>query len=123
MRKMTIVVLIGVFLALGASSGAQGQVIIGGYYGFPFPFFPFPFYYGYYPNPYPYYYYPYSYPYAYNYSYRYNQPTVYVEQEQPFYWYFCRESQTYYPYVTSCPGGWVKVVPTPPQTEKEGTVK
>jgi hypothetical protein len=26
----------------------------------------------------------------------------------------------YYPYVTKLPGGWVQVVPTPPQTGKEG---
>ena len=46
------------------------------------------------------------------------QPEVYVQpapQEQsPTYWYFCKESQGYYPYVKQCPGGWMKVVPTPP---------
>jgi len=121
-RKVIVVVFIGVFLALGLCSGVQGQIVIGGYYGFPFPFFPYPYYYSYYPNPY--YYYPYAYPYRnYYYSYRDNPPTAYVEQEQPFYWYFCRDSQTYYPYVTSCPGGWTKVVPTPPEAEKEGTIK
>jgi hypothetical protein len=35
-------------------------------------------------------------------------------QEQPYYWYFCRESNAYYPYVKQCPGGWLKVVPSPP---------
>lgn len=46
-------------------------------------------------------------------------PPVYVqpEQEQPYYWYYCQDPQGYYPYVKSCPGGWMKVVPevTPPQ--------
>jgi len=70
---------------------------------------------------YPYYsYYPYPY---------YSQPPVVIEQqpqeyilpEQPKqetqYWYYCSESKTYYPYVKSCPGGWMKVVPTPPKEE------
>jgi len=28
-----------------------------------------------------------------------------------YYWYYCRNPQGYYPYVTSCPGGWVQVIP------------
>ena len=66
-----------------------------------------------------------------------SQPPVYIEQEQPplqqqqqssaappeagysadsaSYWYFCRESNTYYPYVKSCAGPWQRVTPqTPP---------
>jgi hypothetical protein len=47
------------------------------------------------------------------------QPPVYLprEQEEPHYWYYCQDPQGYYPYVKSCPGGWMKVVPevTPPQ--------
>jgi hypothetical protein len=37
-------------------------------------------------------------------------------QEQPYYWYYCRDPQGYYPYIKSCPGGWIPVVPneTPP---------
>lgn len=42
----------------------------------------------------------------------YDQPAP--QAEQPTYWYFCREPQGYYPYVKQCPGGWMKVVPTPP---------
>ena len=46
------------------------------------------------------------------------QPPVYSEpeQEQPYYWYYCQNPQGYYPYVKSCPGGWMQVVPntTPP---------
>jgi hypothetical protein len=30
------------------------------------------------------------------------------------YWYYCAESQAYYPYVNQCPGGWQRVAPTPP---------
>lgn len=29
-------------------------------------------------------------------------------------WYFCRASNQYYPYVASCPGGWIQVPATPP---------
>ncbi|MEJ2723091.1 MAG: hypothetical protein P8175_00340 [Deltaproteobacteria bacterium] len=47
------------------------------------------------------------------------EPPVYVqpEQEEPYYWYYCQDPQGYYPYVKTCPGGWMKVVPdvTPPQ--------
>lgn len=43
------------------------------------------------------------------------QPPVYVEPEQrsDHYWYYCQNSQGYYPYVKSCPDGWMKVVPQP----------
>jgi hypothetical protein len=36
--------------------------------------------------------------------------------QQPYYWYYCQDPQGYYPYVRSCPGGWIQVVPnvTPP---------
>jgi hypothetical protein len=30
------------------------------------------------------------------------------------YWYFCPQSNTYYPYVTDCPGGWQQIAPQPP---------
>lgn len=41
---------------------------------------------------------------------------VQPEEEEPYYWYYCPEAQGYYPYVRTCPGGWMKVVPdiTPP---------
>jgi hypothetical protein len=32
-------------------------------------------------------------------------------QPQPYYWYYCQDPQGYYPYVKSCPGGWIEVVP------------
>jgi hypothetical protein len=68
---------------------------------------------------YPYYsYYPY-------YPYYYPAPAMAVEQQpqayaesgeqESDYWYYCQDPQGYYPYVKSCPGGWMKVVPqTPP---------
>ena len=30
------------------------------------------------------------------------------------YWYYCPDSQTYYPYVKECAGAWQRVSPTPP---------
>ncbi len=50
------------------------------------------------------------------------QPEVYVapgQQEAPSYWYFCQNPKGYYPYVKQCPGGWLKVVPTPPAPEED----
>ena len=46
---------------------------------------------------------------------------VYVEQgaasaasgHPEGYWYFCAETQAYYPYVTECAGGWQPVAPRP----------
>jgi hypothetical protein len=31
-----------------------------------------------------------------------------------YFWYYCADSQTYYPYVQQCASGWQKVVPQPP---------
>jgi len=73
--------------------------------------------------PYPYQSYPYAYyPYPYRYPYYAPPPATtqeapsYSEQEQPYYWYYCQNPEGYYPYVKTCPGGWMKVVPntTPP---------
>jgi hypothetical protein len=76
---------------------------------------------------YPYYPYYSYYPYYAYYPYYYPAPAVAVEQQpqeyadsgeqQSDYWYYCQDPQGYYPYVKSCPGGWMKVVPqtTPPQ--------
>lgn len=45
------------------------------------------------------------------------QSTVITEQQQETpsnnYWYFCRDSNTYYPYVKACKGEWEKVLPQP----------
>ena len=35
------------------------------------------------------------------------------------YWYYCPGSDTYFPYVKECPGGWHQVVPEPPATARE----
>jgi hypothetical protein len=36
---------------------------------------------------------------------------VQPEEQQADYWYYCQNPQGYYPYIKSCPGGWMKVVP------------
>lgn len=57
------------------------------------------------------------YPYAY-----YPQPPTNVQQapisvepqqqnDDAYYWYYCENPKGYYPYITSCPAGWMKVVP------------
>lgn len=80
---------------------------------------------------------PYLYPYYpphYYYHYPYYPPVVVVPQQAPVYieqtpqqaapqtsviqpsgyWYHCDKPDGYYPYIKECPGGWQKVVPTPP---------
>jgi hypothetical protein len=51
------------------------------------------------------------------------QPPVFIQpdpqEEEQGYWYYCRDSRTYYPYVKECPSGWMKVVPAPSQTKPE----
>jgi hypothetical protein len=65
-------------------------VVGGGWYFYPSPIYP-------YPNPY--------------------VPPVVVTpappppQAAPQYWYYCNSARGYYPYVTSCPEGWMQVVP------------
>jgi hypothetical protein len=34
------------------------------------------------------------------------------------YWYYCKDPEGYYPNITDCPDGWMKVVP-PPETPEE----
>jgi hypothetical protein len=71
-------------------------------------------------------YYPYRYPYYYpNYPY-YPEPPVVIQQQPPVYvqpeeqyWYYCQNPEGYYPYIKKCPGGWLKVVPSTPPDEKE----
>ena len=80
---------------------------------------------GYWGPTYPYPSYPYPYPYAYP------APPVVIRQEpqeyiqvqpapaqEPQYWYYCPDPQGYYPKVSACPKGWLRVVPTP-QKPKE----
>jgi hypothetical protein len=45
-------------------------------------------------------------------------PPTYIEQgtsaqQSSGYWYYCKDSKTYYPYVKECPGGWQQVTPQP----------
>lgn len=137
MKKVVTIVVIGALVFLGLCSGAfsaghGGYHGHGGYYGYRgyyghgwyggwYGFYPFGFYsFGYYPYGYPYPSYAYPYPY---YPYTYSQPPVYIEPEQPFYWYYCQDPQGYYPYIESCPSGWTRVTPTPPPPGREGEVK
>ena len=101
-----VLLLVGVLPAYAHGGGFRGGIWIGPawpWWGWGEP---------YYPYPYPYYY---------------SEPPVVIQQENPlyeqqmpqaeeqqYYWYFCQESKAYYPYVKQCPGGWLKVVPTPP---------
>lgn len=41
-------------------------------------------------------------------------PPAAVPPAPPASWYFCRDSGKYYPYVSTCPSGWVAVPATPP---------
>lgn len=36
------------------------------------------------------------------------------------YWYYCAASRKYYPYVSTCPGGWRKVPAAPPPSAATG---
>lgn len=47
-------------------------------------------------------------------------PTTYIERgsasdgpDSASYWYYCNDTQAYYPYVKSCLGGWQRVDPQP----------
>lgn len=120
----------------GHRGGWRGGVGI--YMGSPFPFYgpppPFAYAYGY----------PYGYPYAYSpptvIVQQPPQPQVYIEQGSGVtstpdasapptqaapaatagnnntqgYWYYCEQSDGYYPYVKECAAGWKQVTPTPP---------
>jgi hypothetical protein len=98
----------------------RGGVSLGFAIGSPFWYGPaaYPYYRPYYS---PYYYYPY--PAAVGVP---ASPPVYIEQAQAApaptapaapaagYWYYCNESQAYYPHVNQCAGPWERVVPQPP---------
>jgi hypothetical protein len=52
-------------------------------------------------------------------------PPVYIQQQQVmpprpqapdrYYWHYCRDPEGYYPYVRTCPDGWLQVLPQPDQ--------
>ncbi len=105
-RKLVIAALLG-FAATGAwaDHGHHFHGHFGVFIGAPWPWF--------YP---PYYYYPpVYYPPVVTVP---ASPPVYIEQggsaPETQYWYYCDQGQGYYPYVKECPGGWKKVVPSPP---------
>lgn len=63
---------------------------------------------------------PWSPPYYYSGPAYYGPPPFFVQpygrylqrgQEEADYWYYCENPQGYYPYIKSCPGGWMRVVP------------
>jgi outer membrane protein OmpA-like peptidoglycan-associated protein len=79
----------------------------GAFLSYPYSYYPYYPYYSYYP------YYPYAYAQTYSPS-----PRVIVRERKPAmdtWYYYCRKSNAYYPYVRRCPGGWEKVpiVPRP----------
>jgi hypothetical protein len=104
----------------GHYSGSHFRVVVGG------PFWGPSWYYNPYYSPY---YYPYYWPYYSPYYYPYvpevtvpSRPQEYIERTEPNkavgtpsgVWYYCPQSQAYYPYVKECPGGW-QTVPASPQ--------
>jgi len=118
-RMSKVAAVLAALLALAMASGAQAQrwghghshsrVVIG--VGVPFgwgywPYWNYPPPYGYYPRavvP--------------------ADPVIYVErgdadpepaQDPSQYWYFCRDSKTYFPYVKECPTPWQRVEPHSP---------
>ena len=44
----------------------------------------------------------------------YVEPPPANSTQQPGYWYYCPDSNQYYPYVQQCPGGWQPVAPQQP---------
>ena len=141
-RRMNFKLLVAsLLLSVAASEPAlahgRGRVSIGVGIGFGAPFAAYPFYRPYYSPFYSPFYSPYYYPPVY-----YPPvvvappaPPVYIEQSvQPAYpqysqpvpppvpqaapvstqWYYCPDSQSYYPYVKQCPAGWQQVTPQTP---------
>lgn len=121
MKTSREILLIGAALLLAAGSaladgrhhrGSSVGIYVGpGFWGPPIyrPYYPRPYYY---PGPY------YDAPIIVQPA----PPPVYIEQsnvitestqESTNYWYYCRESKSYYPYVKDCKGEWQKVLPTP----------
>ena len=106
--------------------GYRHRSSVGIYVGVPGPYYYRPYY-----DPRAYYYPRYYYPYPYYYAPVYGAPApayppVYIEQSAPAaapapsassgYWYYCRDTQTYYPYVQQCASQWQEVVPNGPRS-------
>ena len=109
--KRLALALVAVLLAVASASTfahGRGRVTLGLHFGVPLGWYQ-PWYYA----PPPVYYYPSP-------AITPPAPTTYVERsdvvpEGTASWYFCRESNGYYPYVKQCPGGWERVPARPPQ--------
>lgn len=116
MKRVKAIFTLAIFvLGAIASASALAQHHGGGHVRFGFGVFVGPGYW--YPPPYygfpPYYYPPYYYPPVVTVP---ASPPTYVEQgsAQPQgYWYYCVESNAYYPYVKECAGGWQRVATQP----------
>lgn len=87
-----------------AHDRGRGGPRVGVYFGYSYPWY----------SPPPYYYYPPTVIVR-------PEPQVYIERSAPqpapqtqAYWYYCTNPQGYYPYIKDCPGGWLQVVPSPP---------
>lgn len=109
MKRVVVLLILALASASALAHGGRGRVTLGLHFGVPLGWYS-PWYYA----PPPSYYYPapvvVSPP----------APTVYVERgdvvpEGAASWYYCRESNGYYPYVKQCPGGWERVPARPPQ--------
>lgn len=107
--KRVAVLLILALASTAALAHGRGRVTLGFHFGVPLGWY-YPWYYA----PPPVYYYPAPV------TLQPPAPTVWVERgdvvpEGTASWYFCRESNGYYPYVKQCPGGWERVPAQPPQ--------
>jgi hypothetical protein len=106
MKRVILLLILAVASGSALAHGGRGhsRVFLGFNFGFPVYQPWYPAYYPYYPAA-PVYVQP-------------PAPPVYVERSDvvpqgPGTWYFCRESNTYYPYVKQCPGGWTRVPAQP----------
>jgi hypothetical protein len=93
----------------------SGGIWIGPVWGGWDPWWGPPYYYPYYPSYYPYY--------PETPSIIQQQTPVYVQPapqpEEQYYWYFCPDTKSYYPYVKKCPSKWLRVIPRAPSEEEE----
>lgn len=110
----------------GWHGGGRVGIYLGAPIGFNFGYYPYP-YYGapYYGSPYYYspapVYYPPVQPAPVIYTERRDDPQIRTQvaprnssqNVQASWWYYCVDSNAYYPYVNKCPGGWLRVAPQP----------
>jgi len=111
MKRVILVLVLATLSTSALAWGHRGgpRVSFGVHFGVPL---------GYYSPWYPAYYYPGPYYYPAPMVVQPPAPPTYVERSDTIpegagTWYFCRESNTYYPYVKQCPGGWTRVPAQP----------